>query len=188
MEKKHIITIAGKPGSGKSTTSKNLAKTLSYTHFSAGDLFRAIAKEHGTDVYQHNITAETATATDEQIDSKLRDLGKMQDNLVIDSRMAWHWIPQSFRVYLDLDLEIAAHRILNGMDEHRMLIEHIPNDIHLYAQELSKRLASESKRYMTLYGQNPSDVSNYNLIIDTSKNSPQQVQELILNAFNVWSN
>ena len=187
MDKKHIITIAGKPGSGKSTTSKNVARTLSYTHFSSGDLFRAIAKERGVDVYQHNVIAETDTSIDERVDAKLREIGGEQDNLVIDSRMAWYWMPYSFRVYLDLDLEIAAKRILNGMDEHRMLVEHIPNDPHLYAEELSKRLTSEEKRYTTLYKQNPYDVSNYDLVVDTASNNAQQVQGIILNAYNVWS-
>jgi cytidylate kinase len=188
MEKKHIITIAGKPGSGKSTTSKNLARTLNYTHFSAGDLFRALAKERGVDVYQHNVHAETDTSTDEHVDAKLREIGAEQDNLVIDSRMAWYWMPYSFKVYLDLNLEIAAQRILNGMDEHRMLVEHIPNDTHLYAQELYKRLESEGKRYTALYNQNPNDLSKYDLVVDTSMNNAQQVQEITLNAYKAWSN
>ncbi|MGZ6005361.1 MAG: nucleoside monophosphate kinase, partial [Candidatus Saccharimonadales bacterium] len=52
--KRQIITIAGRPGSGKSTTAKMVASKLSFEHFSSGDLFRAIAKEWGIDVLQAN--------------------------------------------------------------------------------------------------------------------------------------
>ena len=106
MEKKHIITIAGKPGSGKSTTSKAVAHSLGFTHFSSGDFFRAIGKERGIDVFQANLVAEAEEDIDHLVDEKLRTLGENEDNMVIDSRMAWHWMPYSFRVYLDLDLSL----------------------------------------------------------------------------------
>jgi len=35
--KKHIITITGLPGSGKSSTADEVARTLNYTRFSGGD-------------------------------------------------------------------------------------------------------------------------------------------------------
>ncbi len=183
MEKKHIITIAGKPGSGKSTTSKNLAKALGYTHFSGGDLFRMIAKERGVDVYQNNVIAESDVSIDERVDTKLREIGSTQDNLVIDSRMAWHWMPYSFKVYLDLDVTFAAKRILENIDAERMSIEHIPADLVQYAQELEKRLQSESKRYMNLYTQNPYDVNNYDCVVDTAVYNQEQVTQLILEAY-----
>src|SRR3989344_4557090 len=116
MDKKSIITLAGKPGSGKSTTSKKLAERLGFERFSSGDLFRAIAKERAVDVLTINQTAETEKAIDLEVDEKLRQIGATKNNLVIDSRMAWHWMPYSFKVYLDLDILVAARRITAGMD------------------------------------------------------------------------
>ena len=72
MDKKSIITLAGKPGSGKSTTSKKLAEWLGYERFSSGDLFRTIAKERGIDILTINQTAETEKAIDLEVDEKLR--------------------------------------------------------------------------------------------------------------------
>lgn len=186
MEKKHIITIAGKPGSGKSTTSKALAHTLSYEHFSAGDLFRAVGKERGIDVLQTNLVAEKEREIDELVDRKLCTMGQEQDNLVIDSRMAWFWMPQSFRVYLDLDITIAAKRILNGKDAQRLAFEDIPNSPEAYASRLQERLNSETRRYMKLYNANPYDISNYDLVVDSAAHNPEEVQAIILQAYQNW--
>lgn len=186
MNKKHIITIAGKPGSGKSTTSKAVAQTLGFEHFSSGDFFRAIGKERGIDVFQANLVAESEVDIDHLVDEKLRNLGVAQDHMVIDSRMAWHWMPYSFRVYLDLDLLVAAERILESLDDARMEMEEIPDDPAEYADRLQNRLNSETKRYCSLYDVNPYNAENYDLVVDTAINGPEAVQELIAAKFNDW--
>jgi cytidylate kinase len=183
MNTKRIITVAGKPGSGKSTTAKILAKELGYDHFSSGDLFRSVAKEQGQDVLQANKGAEKDSSIDHLVDQKLRDIGKNEDKKVIDSRTAWHWMPRSFKVYLALDFESAAERILSNMDQERIEAEHIPSDPKDYAEVLSARLDSENGRYDTLYGINPGDEANYDLVVDTSTHSPQEVANIILEAY-----
>jgi len=188
MNKKDIITIAGKPGSGKSTTSKKLAQSLDYQHFSSGDFFRAIGKERGIDIMATNVIAEKDQEIDHLVDQKLRDLGSESNRLVIDSRMAWHWMPYSFRVYLDLDLEIAAQRIISEMDIARRQAEHVPDDATEYAKLLENRLASEVKRYTNLYQVNPYDTNNYDMVIDTAKHDIPTVQNLILEAYSIWQN
>jgi len=186
MEQKHIITIAGKPGSGKSTASKAIAAKLGFSHFSSGDFFRAIGRERGIDVFQANLIAEQEQEIDHLVDEQLRKLGANEDNMVIDSRMAWHWMPYSFRVYLDLDLLVAAERILRSLDDARMEVEDIPDSPADYAARLQDRLDSETKRYRTLYDVNPYNPANYDLVIDTAVNGPERVQEIILEAFSDW--
>lgn len=183
---KHIITIAGKPGSGKSTTSKGLTRSLGYLHFSSGDFFRAIGKERGFDVLATNLLAEQEKAIDEAVDQKLRELGAKEDQMVIDSRMAWHWMPYSFRVYLDLDLNVAAKRILSHMDEARRAAEFIPDSEALYAKTLQDRLDSETKRYMSLYNVNPYNPANYDLVVDTATHDIETVQKIVLEAYSNW--
>lgn len=186
MSKKHIITISGKPGSGKSTTSKLLAKDLGYQHFSSGDLFRKIGKERGADILDANKLAENNKEIDFLVDSMLRELGSTQDKLVIDSRMAWHWMPYSYRVYLNLDLLVAAKRIIDNLDPERLKVEHIPQTPEEYAEELHLRLQSEAKRYMNLYQVNPYDLQNYDLVVDTTEFSIPEVEEMILSGFRNW--
>jgi cytidylate kinase len=186
MNKKHIITLAGKPGSGKSTTAKGLAENLQYQRFSSGDFFRAIGKERGIDVFQANLMAESETAIDELVDQKLRDVGEMDDNLIIDSRMAWHWMPYSFKVYLNLDIAIAAKRIFTTLEQERLDGENIPDTVEAYVIQLQQRLDSEAKRYMNLYKVNPYDTANYDLVINTGQHDTQEVQNIIIKAYNKW--
>jgi cytidylate kinase len=184
--KKRIITIAGRPGSGKSTASKAIAEQLGYEHFSSGDLFRAIGRERGIDVTQTNQAAERDEEIDRLVDERQEEMGRTQDQLVIDGRLAWHFIPGSFKVYLDLDLEIAARRILANMDPVRKAHEHIPDDPKQYAAALQHRLGLEATRYKSKYGVGVHDQSNFDLVIDTGNHSPEEVKNLILDAYHKW--
>jgi len=187
IEKKHIITIAGGPGSGKSTTAKAVAEKLGYDHFSSGDLFRAIMKDLGYDVLEGNKKAEERKDVDHLVDQRLQKIGAEEDNKVIDSRMAWHWIPGSYKVYLNLDLLAAAHRILGGEhDPNRLAHEKVQETPEEYARDLQARLDSETRRYEDLYQANPSDLSNYDLVIDSAENNIDQVVELVINGFHKW--
>ena len=186
MTKKHIITIAGRPGSGKSITSKTVATALGYDHFSSGDLFRKLGEEQGLDVLHTNLNAEQNKAIDVAVDERLRQIGDTQDNLVIDSRTAWHWIPQSFKVFLDLELDVAAQRIILNMDQERMLSENVPSNPHEYAVQLQERLDSETRRYRNLYEIDPYNTSNYDLVVDTDANNVEQVVEIIQKAYQDW--
>lgn len=186
--KKHIITIAGRPGSGKSSTAKNVAAKLGYKHFSSGDFFRSLAKEMGADVLQANLSAEGNYEIDHLVDARLQEMNDSEDNLVVDSRIAWHWMPDSFKVFLDLDLEVAATRILKALEERKEVNEDIPIDAKAYAKVLKDRLASENRRYESLYKINPGDLTNYDLVIDTNKNNLKEVIDIILTSYKKWKN
>lgn len=185
-QKKHIITIAGRPGSGKSTTAKLVALELGFEHFSSGDLFRALGKERGVDVLAANKTGGVTEELDRLVDEKLRDIGRGEDRMVIDSRTAWHWIPVSYKVFLNLEPEIGAKRILGEIDEERRGSENIHQDPSEYAKLLKHRLDVETKRYKVLYDINPYDMANYDLVIDTSVNNAQQVVDQVVQGFQDW--
>src|SRR3989344_1706771 len=122
--KRELITIAGSLGSGKSSTARAVAQALGYRHFSSGDLFRKIAAERGESVEATNISAEAQKDIDHKVDSLLEDMGKTEHKLVVDARMAWHWMPNSFKVFLALDQDAAAERIFNDVQEKRRVSEH----------------------------------------------------------------
>ena len=51
MAHKHLITIAGKPGSGKTSTADRLAELLDYSRYSSGDTPVILAIRHSFESY-----------------------------------------------------------------------------------------------------------------------------------------
>lgn len=183
--KKHIITIAGNLGAGKSSTADRVAAQLGYTRFSSGSLFRTIAAERGLTVGEANKTAESLSEIDEAVDQRLREIGESGSNVVIDSRLAFHWMPHSFKVFLKLDADIAAQRIFQHIQEEGRLsqtaqsVEEVRADIEL-------RTTSECKRYMSLYGIDYTDESLFNLVIDTSRYPLITVADEVVQKYTEW--
>lgn len=178
--KKEIITICGGLGSGKSSTAKGVAQALGFQHFSSGDFFRQVGLELGLSVTETNIRAETDPKIDEMTDQKLRDM-RNGDKVVIDSRTAFHWIPESFKVYLDLPTEIAKERILNSLENNKLRKQSEQDTTsEKILEKMNERFESEQKRYWDLYKINNTDKNQFDLVIDTNKNNLQEVIAIIL--------
>ncbi len=184
--KKEIITICGGLGSGKSSTAKKIAQKLNYKHFSSGDFFRQVGIELGLSVNELNKKAETDPTIDKLTDQKLRDLNDAQ-KIVIDSRTAYHWIPESFKVYLDLPIKIAQKRILNSIKKNKLRAqsEQIKNEEKIL-EKINERFLSEQKRYWDLYKIDNTQKNQFDLIIDTDKNNLNQVVNIIISKYKKW--
>ena len=183
--KRELITIAGSLGAGKSSTAKKVAQELGYRHFSSGDLFRKIAAERGESVEATNLSAEVQKDIDFKVDNLLKEMGRREEKLVIDSRMAWHWMPDSFKVFLTLDTDSAAERIFNDVQSKRRLSEDA-STLSDVRTSIERRFASEQKRYLALYGVDPTDPNNFDLVINTKENSLDAVVDTVLKAYAVW--
>ena len=174
-ERRVIVTIAGKPGSGKSTVARALAARLGLDHVSAGDFMREMATERGVSVLEFSALAEADPAIDRAIDERSRRLGDERDGFVIDARLAWHFVEYSVKVFLDVSLEVAAVRIYG--DQRGSETENI--DLPATVHNIERRTASESKRYRDYYGVDYLDPGNYDLTIDTSDLTVDEVVEAI---------
>lgn len=185
-DKKTIITINGWLGSGKSSAAKAVSKELNYQHFSSGDFFRQVGLDLGLTVTELNIRAETDPQIDVMTDNKLRSMRDAKD-VVIDSRTAYHWIPESFKVYLTLPREIAKERILRSLaeDEMRKKTEKSGTPEEVY-DNMVKRFESEQKRYWDLYQIDNTDIQSYDLVIDTHANGLEQTANKILTEYKKW--
>ena len=184
--KKEIITICGDLGSGKSSTAKEVAQALGFKHFSSGDFFRQVGLELGLSVTETNKRAEVDPKIDEMTDQKMRDLNN-SEKIVIDSRLAFHWIPNSFKVYLDLSPDIAKERILNSIRENKLReqSEQVKTSEEVL-KKMTERFLSEQKRYWDLYKINNTEKKQFNLVIDTNKNNLSQVVKMILSEYKKW--
>ena len=176
-----MISIAGDLGSGKSTIAKRLAETLNYSYFSTGSLFRKLAAERGMDVLQLNILSETDKSIDKYVDDNLRAINAGNDlNYILDSRMAWHFVPKSFKVYATVKPEIAAQRVL---EDKARFNEPEAFDLQERVQTLIERQNVENRRYKSIYGVDCRSFANYDLVIDTSNCSVEELTERILTTY-----
>jgi cytidylate kinase len=184
--KEPIITIAGSLGSGKSSSAKAVANALGFRHFSSGDLFREIAAQRGESIEAMNISAEVQRDIDLKVDKLLQEMYRTDKKLVIDSRMAWRWMPHSFKVFLVLDADTAAERIFNQLMEEGRLSEDAQS-VEEVRDSIDRRFASEQKRYAALYGVNPTDPLNFDIVINTKHSDLQTVSAIVCAAYHAWS-
>jgi len=177
----NIISITGDLGSGKSTVSDILCKHLGYEYIYTGKIQREIAQRYNMTTLELNKYSETHPEIDDEIDSTFKSLSEAKD-LIVDSRLAWFFIPQSFKIFLKTNLMVSVNRISNDNkreDERYSSKEDAANKI-------IARKSSENKRYMEYYGANCADLSNFNLIIDTSFITPERFAKIIIEEYNLW--
>jgi cytidylate kinase len=188
MAKKHIITLGGFPGSGKSTVKKLLGTRLGYTTFSTGDFTRRLAHERGITLEEFNEQiANGGKELDHLIDEELMRIEREADTYVIDSHLAFHFVPSAFSVYLDISFDTAAERIFNDRDaEIRVLSGDTMHTLEEARERTMKRVLNHKDRYMRHYGINPYLPSEHKHVINTETLIPQEIVEEILIAYNDW--
>lgn len=180
-----IITITGDLASGKSVVAKQLIHSLDATYFSTGQIQRNIAKSMGMTTLELNKYSETHPEIDDQIDGTIKQLAKQQGQFVVDSRMAWHFLPKSFKVYLSVDRYRAAERVIQ--DDQRSS-EPVYSSISEAVTQLTARKQSENKRYLQLYQADCSDMNNFDVVVDSTFSTPEQTLSTILDLVNHWHN
>jgi len=178
-----IISITGDLGSGKSTVSHLLRERLGYDYVYTGQIQREIAKRYNMTTLELNKYSETHQEIDEEIDTTFKSLNNFT-NLIVDSRLAWFFIPKSFKVFLKTDIRVSAHRISSDM--WRETENYTSQDDAI--EKIIARKESEIKRYMNLYGVNCTDLSNFDLVTDTSYITPEEVANTIIVGYNAWLN
>lgn len=185
MEKKEIISIAGELASGKGVVSKAITEKLNYGIYRNGEYFRKLAKEHNMDVTSFNIYVEQHPEIDLQIEKSASEYAKTHDKFVIDARLGWYAVPESFKVYLTVDIDEAARRAF--YDENRKDTEKFET-IEEQKQDLIKRYELENERYWNLYHVRKEDLSNYDLVLDTTEGNPEKIADKIITAYKEWLN
>ncbi len=169
------ITISGRIGSGKSTIGTLLAQRLGLKHYSTGGFMRQIAKEKGKTLLELSKIAEKSDEIDRILDERQMSLGEIEDDFLIDARLGFYFIPDSIKIFLDVDINEAAKRIYNEkrLDEANQSLEDTLKNIKI-------RQESEKARYERYYGIDVSDKANFDIWIDTSNKSPKEIIEFIL--------
>ncbi len=178
---KDIITLSGDIGSGKSSVTSYLADDISFDVVGTGKIQRSIAEKRGMTTLELNKVSQADRSIDDEIDSYVVNLGKTRHRLIVDSRLAWHFIPGSFKVFLSVDPGIGAERVFaaSRSDENNASVAAaFDNNRH--------RQGLEDERFHKLYGINFREYQNYDLVIDTSFSSPEAIATKIKSCFDRW--
>lgn len=183
MSQGYKITISGDLGSGKSTVTKELIKKFGFEKFSTGEYQRKMADRMGMSTLALNQYAETHPEIDEEIDGRLTEEGRKDGNIIFDSRMAWHFVEKSFKVYMKCDISIAASRVCLDAERGNVEVYSCKDQAEKYIMD---RRASELRRYLEKYGVNIMDLNNYDMIVDSSTESAKVIANRIYSKMLKW--
>ena len=183
MEKKHIISITGDLASGKSTVTRYLIEELGYSIYKNGERFRAMAQEMNMSVSEFGDYVDKHPEIDIELDNFARKYGEENDFFIIDARLGWYTVPTSFKVYLKVDQDEGARRAFYDPD--RKATENFAT-IEEYKADMIKRYNGENERYIKLYGVDRADMSNYDLVVDTTNMTREEVKDKILEEYKKW--
>ena len=175
------ISIAGNLGSGKSTICNILKAKYGYRVYSTGEIHREIAKRQNVSTLEMNKLMTKESGHDFSIDDAVTKISmeKSDEVIVFDSRMAWKFAHNSFKIFVVVDPLVAAARVMaagRGAEEVYQSVEDAK-------QKLIERSRVENERFKLLYHVDNFDYGNYNLIIDSTHASPDMLAAIIYDAY-----
>ncbi len=153
--------------------------------FSTGAIQREYARNLGISTLELNKRMKENPHLDDEIDNMVTELSRQRQNdmLIFDSRMAWHFAENTFKIFLDIEPMEAANRVFY----HRSSCEECYTDVNDACEKLVERSAVERKRFIEIYGVDYYDPNNYNLIVDTTHKTPEEVVSVIMEYYKIYS-
>lgn len=164
-----IITVSGPPGSGKSTLSKIISVRLGLELVSMGDVFRKCAQDRCMSLEEFGQIAKCNEKIDREIDEMQKKIANENDNILIEGRLSGFLVDADLKVWLKAPLEIRAQRIAKRECK----------SVAKAMAETSIREQCERERYLSYYEIDIKDLSVYDIVIDSSKWSAEQISEIV---------
>ena len=173
-----LIAITGRLDSGKSTMCRKLSERCKYQIYSTGAIHRNLAKRMGMDTLALNQMMSRDTSYDRAIDDEVQRIAmeRRDERLIFDSRLAWHFVEKSLKLFTTVDPVVAAKRVFmtpRGEEEKYANLDDALRNLRLRAK-------LEQERFKGIYGVDYYDYSNFDLILDTTWLDPELLVTLIL--------
>jgi cytidylate kinase len=153
-----VITVSGPHGTGKSTYAKALAKAFRLRYVCAGELFRDLAKERGVTLETFSQMAAEDPEIDRIIDERTKAEAK-EGGVVIDAQLG-AWMAKDLA---DVKVLIVAPDDVRF----RRIAQRDGISVPEARKQTVAREAIQKQRYQNYYGLDVSDLSIYDLKIDT---------------------
>ena len=164
------ICISGLSGSGKNAAGEALARMLGLRTVSFS--FKDTARAGGQTLMKVQRKANASAKMDKALDAKIARAAASGDCVVTTWLGPWFVRKADLRVWLKAGVRERAKRIANrdGMG--------LPNAL----AHIRKRDADNIRRYKRYYGLDITDHSRFDLIIDSSRFTPEQIAKIIASA------
>ena len=172
------ITIFWVAWTGTSTVGKLLAKELWYSLHSTGNIMRTWADEAGFTLYEfEDKVIKQDLSFDTKLDQKVVDFWKDNDNFIFESRLAWNFIPDSFKISLTCD----------DMERYRRIHEREWGEFADCMRKTKKREEELVKRYKEVYSdiEFPPRDDIFDLVIDTTETLPDEIIDIIIKKISI---
>lgn len=165
------IVISGSIASGTSTAAKTLSEKLILPYRSAGDFFRQYMIDNNIPLYAKD---QIPDGLDKKIDEDLTKL--VQKGAVVDSHYAGYFNrnePQVLKVLLTCEDQARYQRVRQRVHTHTETVE-----------DIKKREEGLDKKFRKLYAnENHLDPKFFDLVIDTTNTTKEEIPEKILKKF-----
>ena len=178
MEKNYKISLTGDLGSGKSTVGKMLTTKYNLEKVSIGSIQREMADKMNMNTYEFNKYMASHPEFDKILDTKLCEYENIEGNFLFDSRMAWHFASNVFKIFVTVDPMTAAERVMANPRP-----EEPYESVEDACTGLIERSRVEQARFLDMYGVDYYDFKNHNLVVDSTRRTPEEIVEIIWEAF-----
>lgn len=166
------IVISGQIASGTSTAAQNVARRLGLEYKSAGDFFRKYVIDHNIPLYDKE---QIPDDVEREVDGRLTEIAK-QGGHVIDA----HYIGFFTRT----DPEILRVLLLCQADERYKRAQEREHTHTETIEEIEKREEGLDAKFRKLYANdNFLNPKFFELVIDTTNTSQEEVSQKIINKF-----
>jgi len=164
------IAVSGPPGSGKTTYARRLARDLGLEYYSAGMIFRELAREKGLSLEELNRIASEDPRIDMEIDSRTLKIG-CKGGVVVEGHLV-AWVLGSVadvRIYVTAPLDVRVKRIVA---REKRPVEEVYRETVL-------REYMQWRRFLDYYGIDANSLHIFNLVVDTGYLGLEEAYQLI---------
>jgi predicted cytidylate kinase len=173
LSKSKVITLSGVPGTGTTTIARLLSEQLEIRMVYIGEIFRNIAEKYNMTLEEFSTFAQDNPKIDNELDEKQIEYAKNGD-IILEGRLSGCMLEKnridSFKILLTADLDTRIKRIMGREDKE---YDQVKSEI-LFREEC------ERDRYLRLYNMDYLDESHYDLIINTTNLSPEEIVDKIV--------
>jgi radical S-adenosyl methionine domain-containing protein 2 len=163
------ITLSGEVASGKTTVGKIIANRIGFEFTSIGEKTRLKAESLGLSIAEFQRKCLSNPKLDREMDAAFSKHCNSTNDLIIDYRLGFHFVRDSFHVFLRVSEKTAIERVKNAGRS---------NETHI---TVSERNQSFRQQFLSTYNVDYTKQDCYDLIVDVEDfKGPEEIADYIL--------